>query len=172
MDNSKNTPNLTEAAPVPDNIDALEVSDSWKKTFRLIKKAEPEGPFKYKKLDELDLSERRKMNYNFIAFFFSGLYYLWKGMYKKGFVILGASWIYIAVLTFAEGFFSVSLPDVFFYIPPSVICAILANYDYYKKVVHKKQMWEGVEIFKKLSPSVAFAAGALLLFMYSITAFS
>src|SRR5699024_5153702 len=151
--------------------DALEVSDSWKKTFRLIKKAEPEGPFKYKKLDELDLSERRKMNYNFIAFFFSALYYLCKWMYRQGFVILGVSWVYIAALTFAEGFFSVSLPDVFFYIPASVISAMLANYDYYQKIVHKKKMWEGVEIFKRLNQCVAFAVGALLLLIFSISAF-
>jgi hypothetical protein len=167
MNRSAHTTNPTNDTPSPEEIDGLEVKDAWKKTFRLIVKAEPEGFLKYKKLAELNSFERRKIQYNFIAFFFSAFYYLWKGMSRKGLVILGAAWLYIAALTFVEGAFSITLPNVVYYIPPSVICAMFANYDYYQKIVHKEEMWDGLEIFKKLSHCIFFAVGALLLLILS-----
>lgn len=150
-----------------DPIDALDVGDSWKKTFKLIEKAEPKGLLQFKKADQLSFSERRRMLSNFKAFFFGPLYYLGKKMYRKGLVILGAACIYTTMLIVVERSYSITLPAVVYYVPASAISSILANYDYYQKMVNNKRIWENMEIFNQIYVCVAFAVGALLLFIFS-----
>jgi hypothetical protein len=150
-----------------DHINALDVSDSWKKTFKLIEKAEPTGFLKFKKADQLSFSERSKMLRNFKAFFFGGFYYLAKKMYKKGLIILGAACLYTTILIAVERSFSITLPAVVYYIPVSAISSMLANYDYYQKTVKNKHMWENMEIFNNRYVCAAFAISALALSIYS-----
>ena len=149
--------NTPEVIATPDShekstahIDALDVSNSWKKTFKLIERAEPKGLLQFKEADQLPFSERSKMLRNFKAFFFGPFYYLAKKMYRKGLFILGAACIYTTILIAVERSYSITLPAVVYYVPASVISSMLANYDYYQKVVNNKRMWGNTEIFNQM----------------------
>jgi hypothetical protein len=63
--------------------------------------------------------------FNWAAFLFGALWYLYKGMWAKGLIML------------ALGFLLAGLPFLFFWI----YCAIAGTYDYYLLTVKKKQLW-------------------------------
>jgi hypothetical protein len=62
-----------------DPIARLDVSDGWKRKFRLIEKA---GGADLPNLRELPFGERRAIGFNFLAFFFGPFYYLAKGLWR------------------------------------------------------------------------------------------
>jgi hypothetical protein len=63
--------------------------------------------------------------FNWAAFLFGALWYLYKGMWAKGLIML------------VIGFLLAGLPFLFF----SIYCAIAGTYDYYLLTVKKKQLW-------------------------------
>lgn len=63
--------------------------------------------------------------FNWAALLFGGLWYLYKGMWAKGLIM-------IALIFLLAG-----LPALFFWI----YCAIAGTYDYYLLTVKKKQLW-------------------------------
>lgn len=63
--------------------------------------------------------------FNWSAFFFGALWYVYKGMWVKG------------LLMIAIGFILAGLPFLFFWL----YCAIAGTYDYYLLTVKKKQLW-------------------------------
>jgi hypothetical protein len=63
--------------------------------------------------------------FNWAALFFGALWYLYKGMWAKGLIMI------------AIGFLLAGLPFFFFWI----YCSISGTYDYYLLTVKKKQLW-------------------------------
>ncbi len=112
----------------------------------------------------LDFKERFKINWNFLGFLFGPLYYFYKKMWARGAVILGASWVLIALLTLFESVAGVSLPGVFFWTPPAALCASMVNYDYFRHVEHGEKMWRNVPAFlSKPSGVIGFMLAVLTL---------
>jgi hypothetical protein len=113
-------------------IAGLNVSEAWKARFSLIEKA---GGVKLKKFKELKLGERLKVRFNLYALLFGPIYYIVKGMWKKGltmFVLLAVAVIMLAVL----GVGSRSLDGV-----GAALFCIQANIDFYKKTVLNQNEW-------------------------------
>ena len=95
-------PAVAQSAPAPapsrptfDRIASLDVSDGWKRKFRLIEKAGgPDLP----NFRDLPFGERFGMQMNFLAFFFGPIYYLIKGLWRQAVVYTVAIVVVLMVL--------------------------------------------------------------------------
>ncbi len=150
-----------EVETQPNSIDELNVGERWKERFRLIEKAGPFERGKYRNIAALTSAERRKMSSNALAFLFSGLYYFCKGMPRKGLVFFGGGWIFAAIVTVLEYIFEFTAPNPIFWVVPGAVAAMLANRDYYQKMVFGERMWPNLSILESLPAAIAFAAFGL-----------
>ena len=100
-----------EIEQVASDIDDLNVSAKWKERFRLIEKAGPFEQGKYQNHKALTPAELRKINFNVLAFLFSGLYYFAKGMPRKALIVLGGGWLFAAVVTVLEAMLNFTAPN-------------------------------------------------------------
>ena len=113
---------LSEESP----IELLKVSEGWKKKFRLIEKAGGWNGFYCPNIIVLTPQESKVIRFNVWGFLFGSLYYLAKGMWGKGLILLAAS--IIIGLVFAPAAVVIW-----------VMCAMWANGDYYRlKVLRRK----------------------------------
>jgi len=137
------------ATPVPVNIEALNVSAAWKRTFQLIEKAgglswgQPKNP------TALSASERMKLVGNFLALLFGPFYYFAKRMPKKAVVIFAFQWWLLTVITVVETLFRFTVPVPIYFVAMEIVPAMLATGDYYKKMVHGEDMWPELRVFSK-----------------------
>lgn len=120
------------------HISTLPVSDAWKAKFYLIERA---GGIKLQKFKELSFGERIKVNNNILCFLFGPIYYIIKGMWKKGITLsLIILVISIPIILGLESLglekFEKSLGYGF-----AAIYAARANRDYYKKMVLDENGW-------------------------------
>lgn len=150
------------------NIDELDVSESWKEKFKILEKVGANNKFIYKAMSSeafksLGFREKQKISFCFLAFIFGPLYYFFKKMWFKGAVIFGGITLLNAILTLIEIMIDTTLPPVIYWIPGSVICAQLANYDYYKHVLYKEKMWKQLAVFSKPIPATTFPVLAIIL---------
>lgn len=106
-----------------------DISESWKRRFRLIEQAGGAGLPNFK---NLSMQDRLAVNFNLLALLFSLIYYLIKGMWKQGIVYFCLAFVALLVLQ-AMGA-SESVLRI-----AQVLSALLfgsrANVNYYKKVV-------------------------------------
>jgi hypothetical protein len=110
------------------DIAQLDVSDSWKDTFRLIERAGgPDLPH----LKELKFGERFSINFKVLAFFLGPFYYLAKGLWKQAVLYLLFAIVLILLLD-AFGFEKVSKSVGY---GVAAIYSIRANISYYRKMV-------------------------------------
>ncbi len=158
MENPYQTPGAKlEPVATRSDIDSLNVSDTWKKRFHIIERAGPFIKGKYQNITSLTTRERRVISFNILAFLFSGLYYLAKGMPKKALVLMGFSWIFSAALTLLETAYHFSAPNSLYWIPLAVVTSMLANHDYYQKKVCQQDMWPTLNVFDSWAASVLFS---------------
>lgn len=158
MKNPYQTPSAKlEPMAARSDIDSLDVSDAWKKRFRLIERAGPFIKGKYQNILALTPRERRVISFNILAFLFSGLYYLAKGMPKKALVLMGFSWIFSAALTLLETAYHFSAPNSLYWIPLAVVTSMLANHDYYQKKVYRQDMWPTLNVFDSWAATILFS---------------
>lgn len=155
------TPAESHAAPAagsgqisPRSIDDLNVSETWKKRFR-----------------ELEGNEKAQQ-FNVLAFFFSFFYYLTKGLWKKGLVLLSVAIVTGVVVQAMIGYFGKTLPDWMLGLVTGAIFAQTANLDVYRKERFGEVFWPKAArldspgaIFGLLLASVAvvFVSDGLLL---------
>jgi len=79
------------------SIEALPVSEKWRERFKAIAHA---GGVKFPNLKDLPKNERRKAyGFNVLAFLFGPVYYIAKGMWKKGLALLLACVLVVIVLS-------------------------------------------------------------------------
>ena len=158
-----------------ENSSTPSVSDAWKAKFDILQRIGADEQFIYKAMSSteykgLSFKEKYKVSsnvlFNVLAFFFGPLYYFSKKMWAKGAVILGATWGLAALLTLVESVIGIALPAVVYWIPSAVICAQLANYDYFRKVMHDEKMWRGLpDILSKPVGAIGFPLVALVLLL-------
>ena len=128
------------------NIDDLDVSNSWKHKFKVLEKIGANHQFIYQvqqsdAFKALSFTDKRKIILNFTAFIFGPLYYIFKKMWLKGFVLSGCFTLLSALLSLIEIVLDTTFAPAFYWAPGAAICGQLANYDYYKRVVYQEKMW-------------------------------
>ncbi|MGY4535283.1 hypothetical protein ACVW0Y_004436 [Pseudomonas sp. TE3786] len=122
-----------------ERINALDVSPEWKERFIAISRA---GGSKLPLFKQLAKPERRKaMSMNFLAFFFGPIYYIIKGMWKRGLIyfVLGAVVIVILGMMLEHLGFRTIARSLHFGL--AAIYGMRANIDFYKKNVEGDNGW-------------------------------
>lgn len=122
-----------------DRIEALPVSDSWKRRFQAI--AQAGGP-RLPAFKSLSAAERRQaMAFNILAFLFGPLYYLAKGMWRRAlsYTLLALG----AVTLIIMGLDVVGYGDFARFLAYGVagVFAMRANLDFYKSQVLGDNGW-------------------------------
>lgn len=116
--------------------DAKSISDSWKKKFDLMEKA---GGVKMQRIKELSFNEKNQVLFNVWGFLFGPIYYLAKGMWKKGISLTIASILAITIVEVICQKFGFS--DFITNFIAGAIFATRANIDYYKKIKLGDNEW-------------------------------
>jgi len=137
-------------------IEEIDVSDSWKKKFELLEKAGEFNGVTYENYKSLSFKERQKIGFNLIAFIFGPFYYFYKKMWAKGGALFGLIILINVILTIIEMAIGTSFSTIIYQVPGAVICASLANYDFYRFKVHKETMWSKFSFFKDTASIIAF----------------
>lgn len=121
------------------DIDRLRVSPAWKVKFYLIAKAGGPSMTRFK---QLAFGERMKIGFNIFAFLFGPLYYVAKGMWRKGLLLFVACVAVLAVLSAVLELsgFGHAVSAALGYATGAVF-AVRANVDFYKKMVLKDNGW-------------------------------
>lgn len=126
-------------AHIENKINALEVSESWKDKFRVL--AEVGKPITYSMRLRNESAYKNLpigIKFNIWALLFGIIYYLHKGMWKKGIVLLGSGVMLIIVITILFGLTAGNFAS-FFAIP--LIFASFASFDYYRMMVLDEDFW-------------------------------
>ncbi|MGH8617046.1 MAG: DUF2628 domain-containing protein [Burkholderiales bacterium] len=128
-----------DAVPGEVDIDTLQVSATWKRRFRAMQKA---GGPNLPDIKMLTKEERKGISmFNIVAFLFGPFYYLFKGMWRKGLTLFTLTLIGILVLDFVlelAGFGKYAKSTSF---AAGAVYAVLANRDYYAKMVLGQNGW-------------------------------
>ena len=130
--------NVERAEDAAADIDGLDVSESWKRRFRLIQRA---GGPRMPQAKDLSFGERSKAMFNVLAFLFGPVYYLFKGMWRKAltfFVSVTAVVFVIALILELNGLGEYSRSLAY---GAAAFFGIRANIDYYKKMVLRDNGW-------------------------------
>ncbi|WOB27947.1 MULTISPECIES: DUF2628 domain-containing protein [Xanthomonas] len=129
----------TTAETVPpaiqeDRIDRFNVSDTWKKRFKVIAKA---GGTKLPDFRSLSSGERRGINFNWLAFLLGPFYFLAKGLWRQAVVYVLLA-IALATLLELVGLGQLGRAVGYGF---AAIYAVRANVSYYAKVVQGQAPW-------------------------------
>lgn len=124
--------------PKPIDISTLPASDSWKVKFHLFQKA---GGATLPKLKDLSGKERMEISFNVLAFLFGPIYYVFKGMWKKGLTLFACCVTVIFFITFLLELAGMGHLSKALRYGVAAIFAVRANIDYYKKMVLNQNGW-------------------------------
>ena len=119
-------------------IDRLDVTDKWKRVFHLI--AIGGGPSLSNAAD-LSRGERMKVKLNVLAYIFGVLYYIAKGMWRRGLTLLLISNMIAFAIAFVLAVFGMmNLLPASQWIA-AVVFAVRANRDFYRYKVLGENGW-------------------------------
>lgn len=149
-------------------IQEYSVSKSWQKKFAIFDRINASGSSFYHVMPSpeyqaLGFWEKQKVSFNIWAFLFGAIYYFCKTMWARGFVLLGCIWLVSAVLMLMEILFNTTFHPLAYWIPAAVICAQLADYDYYRHKAKGEKFWSQTSTLAKLPVAVGFAAVAFVI---------
>lgn len=160
----------------PQEREKYDVSASWQEKFEILEQigANKKSFFKTMKSPEfnaLNNSDKRKVSFNIFAMLTGPFYYFFNQMWMKGCVIWGAVWLFSAVLLLIENITGINFPNYFILLTLLLMCASMANYDYYKQVTINEKMWPSVPAFfhTKLGAGTAPLIAAVVVTFISIT---
>ncbi len=133
------TPAPSPVTPAPprvaaDPIARLDVSEGWKRKFRLIERA---GGPTLPRFGDLAFGERVSLNFNFLAFFLGPFYYLAKGLWQQALLFLGAAVALVIVLD-VSGLEGLARGVGYGF---GALYALRANVSYYRKAVLGESPW-------------------------------
>ena len=122
-----------------ERINALDVSPKWKERFIAISRA---GGSKLPNFKQLPKHERQKaMSINFLAFFFGPIYYIIKGMWKRGLVYFALGAVVIVILGLMLDYFGFHTIARSLHFGLAAIYGMRANIDFYKKNMEGDNGW-------------------------------
>lgn len=118
----------------PDPISRLDVSDSWRRKFRLVDQAGgPDLP----NFRDLTVGDRFTLNFNVLALIFGPFYYLVKGLWRQAVLYVIFAVVLILIMeALGLGRFSRAVGYGF-----GAIYSMRANVSYYKKIVLGEAPW-------------------------------
>lgn len=122
------------AEPAHDVIAGLDVSDTWKRRFRLIEKA---GGVAMNDFRDLPFGERMSISFNLLAFLFGPLYYLAKGLWRPALAYFVVAVAFIVLMDLA-GLDRLARAAGY---ATSAVYALRANLNYYRRMVLREQAW-------------------------------
>jgi len=117
---------------MPDPIERLDVSEGWKRVFRLIERA---GGGDLKGMRDLSFGERWDIQTNWLAFFFGPFYFLCKGLWRQTISYVLMTMLLVAVLE-AMGWAPRSMG-----VGLGVVYSMRANVGYYMRIVNGRAPW-------------------------------
>lgn len=121
------------------DIESLPVSDVWKKRFRWMQKAGGPG---LPRIKQLPAEEQGGLSmFNILAFLFGPIYYLVKGMWRRGLVLFGICLVAILILEALLAALGLEALSRVLGFGASAVYALRANADYYKKMVLDDNGW-------------------------------
>lgn len=160
---------MTEMTEQPQNIDDLNISDKWKRRFKLYEKlnADTQGRDTFVKTDtfkQFTWREKYSITSNLWAFFGGFIYYFIKGMHYKGAMILTFTMLWAMALGLIDFFVGIQIPDSTYWIGPGALCSMQASLDYYRKVQCSEIMWRSwPSYFHKKSSVITCAIASVAL---------
>ncbi|WP_289106530.1 DUF2628 domain-containing protein [uncultured Pseudoalteromonas sp.] len=104
---------------------------------------------KTQEFKSLDKKSSHKVMFNIYAFIFGAFYYFFKGMWEKGIIILFISMTYTFSLSIIEEVFEFQIYSAIYWVVPSSIIAVIATFDYYKKVSENQRIWPALHSLNK-----------------------
>lgn len=122
-----------------EKINSLDVSDNWKSKFRTL--AEIGQPITYSMMLRKETVYKQlpfSIKFNIWAFMFGLIYYLAKGMWKKGLMIFA---IGIAIAIVVTILFGEKAGNIASIIAPAGLFASFASFDYYRTMVLGEDFW-------------------------------
>lgn len=117
-----------------DPIADLDVSETWKRRFRLIEKA---GGVQMTHFRDLSFGERMSINFNLLAFFFGPVYYLIKGLWRPAVAYLLII-VSLAVVLDVAGLDRLARSVGY---GMAAVYSLRANLAYYRKTVLGEYAW-------------------------------
>ena len=120
-------------------IDSLSVSDAWKRKFKAIQKAGGPGLPHLKTLSKED--RKAVPMFNILGFLFGPFYYVAKGMWKKGITLFVLGFAVIFVLILVLEALGLTKLTTALNVAMGALYAVLADRDYYKKMVLRQNGW-------------------------------
>lgn len=139
------------------NLDNLDINDEWREKFELFQSIGTSERFifdaiKTKEGKQLDAEEKSSLTFNIYAFFLGPFYYFLKQMWYKGIVILSMtiilSLISILIVKLLQQPVIIGIGfTIIIMLSSMLICAKLANYDYFKFWVDEIYIWEPFRFF-------------------------
>ncbi|WDE13532.1 DUF2628 domain-containing protein [Thalassomonas haliotis] len=125
------------------------LSDKWRAKFELLEKVGADKQFIFKaargaSFKALPFKQKQTISFNLLAFFFGPFYYFAKKMWHKGALLLALTWLCACLSFTIEITLNTKLDNILYWIIPATICAQLANYDYFRFIVHQEKFWPGL----------------------------
>jgi hypothetical protein len=113
------------------------LSPKWQFRFNFFNQhGAPSSPAFKAAYKELPFGEKIKVNFNFFALFFSWIYFLILGMWRKALTILGLSIVVMVVAAFMPKAVGNGIAIAW-----SLLIALTANYSYYLEKVKGDTSW-------------------------------
>lgn len=125
------TPGKSVAAEL---IDRLDISETWRRRFRIIERA---GGADLPKVRDLPPADRRVIGFNFLGFFFGPFYYLAKGLWRQALLY---TLMAIATVLLLE-MVGLGIVTRFLGYGVAAVYGIRANTSYYRKAVLGDTPW-------------------------------
>lgn len=147
------------------------LSHAWQIRFALLEKIGVDECFIYPAVKSdayraLGFKDKLRVSLNPWAFCFDWAYYLCKKMWLKGAFIIGATFLFYTLMTVLDALAGGVIPATLFWLPTPIICTQIANYDYYRKVVHNEDIWPGLPaIFSRPAGAAGFSVAAVGLYI-------
>ena len=168
---------MSEAVSAQD-VEEQKLSQKWQDRFELLRKIGADKKFIFEALkssefNSLSPKDKRNVSFNFIAFLFEPLYYFSKKMWLKGSFILGCIWLFNGIISLFGMLVGTEILSFVAWIATSVVCSILASYDYFRFVTKGEKFWpELPKIFTLPQGYIGFPTIALFFFLATSGIFS
>ena len=157
-----------------DNTPKYRVSEKWQQRFALLAKIGADEQFIFNAMagtafKDLPFKQRQKITFNLLAFFFGPLYYFAKKMWHKGALLLALTWLWSCLVFLAEIALGTELPGIAYWILPAVICAQLANYDYFRFIAQGEKVWTALPALLRAPPGIIASPLLAFTLLFSLT---
>ena len=130
-----------------------DLSPSWQRKFEIFDSIGADRDFSVfswgrpKEFRSLPYRDRMRIGFSIPAYLLGFVFYLAKGMWLKGVVILAGGCLFNTLIVLLEHAMDTAFSWVIYWVPTAAFYASLANYDYYLFRTQNEAMWQGTPRF-------------------------